>query len=148
MEPTPDMFHAIMYPTAAFTPTLLAPDPSPPTSPTWEASPLNPKNRIDSLTAVLAPTWRLDGGEMDGTRFFATPSFALNRRPLRIDVHIPPPAAHAPEVRGILKSHAAMLVDGSSQLAHLPIAQLVLRILERWSSSNGNTTTAHLADRH
>ncbi|KAH8748312.1 hypothetical protein F5882DRAFT_490062 [Hyaloscypha sp. PMI_1271] len=145
MEPTPDMFHAIMYPTAAFTPTL-APEPSPPSSPTpWEGSPLNPKNRIDSLTAVLAPTWRLDGGEMDGTRFFVTPSFALNRSPLRIDVHIPTPAEHAPEVRGILKSHAAMLVDGSSQLAHLPIAQLVLRILERWSSSHSNTT-AQLAE--
>jgi hypothetical protein len=138
MEPTAGMFHAVMYPTAAFVPTL-PPESEPYSSTTgsqsWENSYLNPKNRIDSLTPVQNPSWRIDGGEADGTRFFAVPSFAIGQPPLRIDTYIPDPADHATELRDILKANAAMQFE-SSQLANLSISQFVLRILERWSRGN------------
>ena len=135
MEPTVGIFHAVMYPTAAFAPTL-APDPEPYSSlsgsQSWENSYLNPKNRIDSLSPVQNPSWRIDGGEADGTRFFIVPSFAIGQPPLRIDAYIPDPADHAPVLRDVLKANSAMQVE-SSQRSNLSISQFVLRILERWS---------------
>jgi hypothetical protein len=147
MKPTVGMFHAVMYPTAAFAPTL-PPDPEPyPSlsgSLSWENSYLNPKNRIDSLYPVQTPSWRIDGGEADGTRFFIVPSFAIGQPPLRIDTYIPDPADHAPELRDILQANSAMQVE-SSQFANLSISQFILRILERWSRNNPQLETLYRA---
>jgi hypothetical protein len=145
MEPTAGMFHAVMYPTAAFVPTLppdLEPHSSLTGSQSWGNSYLNPKNRIDSLTPVQNPSWRIDGGEADGTRFFTVPSFAIGQPPLRIDTYIPDPADHAPELREILKASSAMQYE-SSHLANLSISQFILRILERWSRSNAQLETLY-----
>ena len=147
MEPTPGIFHAVMYPTAAFwpiTPPDLKQNASLTISQSWEKSYLNPKNRIDSLAPVQNPSWRIDGGEADGTRFFTVPSFAIGRPPLRIDTYIPDPADHAPELRDILKASSAMLC-GSSELANLSISQFILRILENWSRSNPQLETLYRA---
>jgi hypothetical protein len=147
MEPTPGIFHAVMYPTAAFwpiTPPDLKENPSLTISQSWEKSYLNPKNRIDSLAPVQNPSWRIDGGEADGTRFFTVPSFAIGRPPLRVDTYIPDPADHAPELRDILKASSAMLCE-SSQLANLSISQFILRILENWSRSNPQLETLYRA---
>jgi len=139
------MFHAVMYPTAAFVPTI-SPDLEPHSSLTgsqsWEKSYLNPKNRIDSLTPVQNPSWRIDGGEADGTRFFTLPSFAIGQPPLRIDTYIPNAADHAPELREILKANSAMQCE-SSQIANLGISQFILRILENWSRSNPRLETLY-----
>ncbi|KAE9368164.1 hypothetical protein N431DRAFT_346688 [Stipitochalara longipes BDJ] len=145
MEPTSGMFHAVMYPTAAFmstTPPDFESYSSLTDSQSWEKSYLNPKNRIESLTPVQNPSWRIDGGEADGTRFFTVPSFAIGQPPLRIDTFIPDTADHAPELREILKANSAMQCEGS-QISNLSISQFILRILENWSRSSPGLETLY-----
>jgi len=100
----------------------------------WPTSLLNPKNRIDSLTPKLDPGWILHGVDVTGTRFFATPVFAIGKRPMRIDVYIPPTEEHPQDLRDLLHSDAAIYVSGSGAVG-LPISQHVLRALEHWSAS-------------
>jgi hypothetical protein len=78
-------------------------------------------------------SWRLDGIDRDGQRFFAVPTFMINSAPLRIDVCIPALGDQPRHSRRLLKSEALIYTSGQSAL-RLPISQHVLRALELWSS--------------
>ena len=137
MDPSTLMFEAIMYPSAIFAgevPPLAASDASPAT---WLESSLNPRNRVDSLDPVQNSRWRIDGGEADGTRFFATPDFVIDKPPLRIDTWIPNQHRHPPSLQTCLRSSSAMLVP-SSNVYSLPISDYVLRALNFWSTSQSD----------
>ncbi|KAF8865668.1 hypothetical protein BDZ45DRAFT_418069 [Acephala macrosclerotiorum] len=133
MEPSVSMFDSVLNPTAAYTRILNWEEdlPTPPAS--WDRSQLNPKNRIDSLTLPRECGWRLDGIDVDGTRFFVVPLFALGRPPLRIDVYIPSQSEQPSRLRQMLRSGSTML--SSDIEAHkLDISIHILRALELWST--------------
>jgi hypothetical protein len=83
------------------------------TSTSWDESFQNPKNRIDSLTPSQNLSWHLDGVDPEGVRFFAYPTFALGKPPLRIDVYIPGQQDHQPQPRRVLRSTSAPFIHGS-----------------------------------
>ncbi|PMD45738.1 hypothetical protein L207DRAFT_525084 [Hyaloscypha variabilis F] len=132
MEPTPDIYDLVMYPTAAFKPTI-QPEIIDSEIP-WSESYLNPKNRIETLDPLPNARWRIDGGEADGTRFFTVPCFALGRPPLRIDTYIPLPQNIPNTLRNVLSPFSAMLV-GDHNISRLAISQHILRALDHWSRS-------------
>ena len=133
MEPSTAMFDAVLNPTAVYSSSLLRWDEDLPVAPSsWESSYLNPKNRIESFSPRKHPKWRLDGVDVDGTRFFAVPTFALGHTPLRIDVYIPGQDEYSFQLRQVLQSGSTMLLR-SKQATRLGISQHVLRALEFWS---------------
>ena len=138
------MFEAMMYPAAIHA------APVPPLAVaqaervTWDESRLNPKNRVESLDPSQKLKWRIDGGEADGTRFFAIPDFAIGKPPLRIDVWIPDQHNHPPGLREVLESTSAMVVD-SDRVADLPISQHLIRALHYWSDKYPNFTDTYMA---
>ncbi|KAF2630583.1 hypothetical protein BU25DRAFT_325240, partial [Macroventuria anomochaeta] len=99
----------------------------------WGVSMLNPKNRVESLTPHKHATWRLDGVDPDGTRFFAYPESAIGRPPVRIDVFIPGQQDHPVELRTILRSGWTVRARGK-QAANLEICQHLLRALQSWGA--------------
>ncbi|KAK3386825.1 hypothetical protein B0H63DRAFT_468437 [Podospora didyma] len=108
-------------------------------TPVWETSPVNPQSRIDSLAPLPSwkstSTWRLDGADVDGRRFFAVPTFALGCPPLRIDVYVPPPEAFPPALRAVLQPDAVVYTCRNKTVQALPIAQHLVRALTKWSAS-------------
>ncbi|KAK3114206.1 hypothetical protein LTR53_007706 [Teratosphaeriaceae sp. CCFEE 6253] len=76
--------------------------------------------------------WDIDGGEADGTQFFAVPRFARGKPPLRIDVHIPDSAQHPRDLQRVLDSNSCMLVDTDS-VGSTPLCQHILHALEAWT---------------
>jgi hypothetical protein len=102
--------------------------------PTWEDSPLNPKNRIDSLTPVQFPTWRIDGCTSLGVQFYTIPIFISPLVPMRIDTILPQISQWPPDLRELLKIDSAFLYRDHRILV-FGIAQHVLRTLEYWSSN-------------
>ena len=99
----------------------------------WETSPVNPQSRIDSLTPIEKPTWRLDGVGNDGRQFYAVPTFAIDMPPLRIDVCIPPVEEHPRHLRETLNSDAAIYLSAGNGVIGLPLSQYLLRALDHWS---------------
>ncbi|OCL13460.1 hypothetical protein AOQ84DRAFT_415049 [Glonium stellatum] len=131
------MFDAVLNPTAIYGSPLLERDEDTLASSNWESSYLNPKNRVESLSPPNHPKWRLDGVDVDGTRFFAVPTFALGHPPLRIDVYIPSQDQYPASLRQILQQSSTLLL-GSKQATRLGISQHVLRALEFWSGQLPN----------
>ena len=135
MEPTSSMFESIMYPTGLFTAPLrhlgthVNLD-----SGAHEKSQTNPKNRLDSLGLPNNLQWRIDDADADGTRFFAVPTFAVGKPPLRVDVYIPDQLHHPAGLRAALQSHKALLVGGR-ELTKLGISRLILQRLHSWSNT-------------
>ncbi|KAH9213195.1 hypothetical protein DL95DRAFT_248244, partial [Leptodontidium sp. 2 PMI_412] len=103
----------------------------------WNESHLNPKNRIDSLTPVQTPTWRIDGSTGLGTQFFTVPTFISPLPPLRIDTFLPDLAYWPAKLRLDLNLNEAFLFQ-DSRIVHFDICQHVLRVLEFWSASISN----------
>ncbi|KAL7787547.1 hypothetical protein V8C37DRAFT_390256 [Trichoderma ceciliae] len=101
----------------------------------WEESPLNPKNRIDSLEALERPLWRIDGCTAFGTQFYAVPLFVESIPPFRIDVFIPEPATISPELRSVLDMDVAFYTRDASRISQLGVTQHVLRLLQYWTST-------------
>jgi hypothetical protein len=103
----------------------------------WALSPLNPKNRVDTIaSAVHLPPliqWHMSGCSVDGSQFCAYPWFALGRPPLFIDVYIPDQCQHPPALRLLLKSGATVTCP-RDQVGHLGISRHVLHALAVWSS--------------
>jgi hypothetical protein len=133
MEPSIAMFDAVLNPTAAYIP-LLEWDEDLAHAPTsWETSKLNPKNQINKLTLPRECGWRLDGIDVDGTRFFVVPLFALGNPPLRIDVYIPSQSEHELGLREVLRSGSAMVWTGI-EAQDLELSKHILRALDLWSS--------------
>ncbi|KAB5551078.1 hypothetical protein GE09DRAFT_1033720 [Coniochaeta sp. 2T2.1] len=85
--------------------------------------------------APRTPTWRLDGVDIDGIRFFAVPTFAIGSPPLRIDVYIPPLEEHSPAVRQALKPAEAIYTTDRLHVTNLVISRHLLQAIEHWSSS-------------
>lgn len=100
----------------------------------WQDSVLNPKNRIDSLSPLERPHWRIDGCTAFGSQFYAVPLFIDSMPPLRVDVFIPEPSKLSPELRHALDVDVAFHTTSARRIANLGITQHVLRILQYWTS--------------
>lgn len=101
--------------------------------------------RADCGTAGKSLDWRLDGGDIDGTRFFAVPTFAIGTPPLRVDVYIPPPEQHSNHVRHVLKPEMAMYTTDKQSALDLPISKHLRQALDYWSSSLPAFKTLYLS---
>ena len=141
MEPSVTMVAAIMYPTALEIPTIKTCQ-QPSATLEWFESTLNPKNRVDSLHAVISPRWRIDGGEADGTRYFAIPSFALRKPPLRIDTYIPGSESFPGVLQNLLQPHSTIYTPSSRINTH-NVSLYILRALELWSDQQPNLETIY-----
>jgi hypothetical protein len=142
MDPSTEMVAAIMYPSALeakYIETNKKADVSIP----WSDSLTNPKNRIDSLSPMKHPKWRIDGGEVDGTRYFALPSFTLRKPPLRIDTYIPDTSLYSESLRAIMQPQSTMFTS-SSRISFLPISNYVLRALEIWSNRQPDLESVYM----
>jgi serine/threonine protein kinase len=103
----------------------------------WNASATNPATRIDSLSPLVHPKWRIDGNEDSGRRFFAIPLMVRDLHPSRIDVFIPDPSSLPLALQKVLDVSANFhMRDG--RIERLGICQHVLRALEHWSSTKVN----------
>jgi hypothetical protein len=141
MELTPELaFRALSPTTAYWDPTsgqeTLANDMCAVLSP-WDGSSLNPKNRIDSLSPLPDPKWRIDGCTSLGTQFFTIPMFLSCIVPLRIDTFLPHPSTWPPELVRSLNINTAFLYR-DSRVVRFGISQHILRTLELWSSNYDN----------
>jgi hypothetical protein len=103
----------------------------------WALSPLNPKNRVDTMASAihLPPLiqWHMSGCFVNGSQFYAYPRFAIGRPPLFIDVYIPDQSQHPPALRLLLESGATVTCP-RDQVAHQSISCHVLHALAVWSS--------------
>lgn len=104
----------------------------------WDASSLNPKNRIDSLAELRHPLWRIDGCTAFGTQIYAVPLFAGTIPPFRVDVFIPEPATLPSYVREVLDLEITFYTRDKSRISPLGITRHILRILQHWSSKYDN----------
>jgi hypothetical protein len=94
----------------------------------WDLSPLNPKNRIESLDNSNCK-WRIDGCARFGTQFYAIPTHVPDLVPIRIDVFIPSQDHHPFELRDALDSSYSLFVKGA-EVANMGIAKHVCRALD------------------
>ncbi|KOS16694.1 hypothetical protein ESCO_004865 [Escovopsis weberi] len=142
MDLSQQSIHDVIHPTAAFshpdgegaavTPTG---DGNAGEQTSWEDSVLNPKNRIDSLTPLQSPLWRIDGCTAFGTQFYAVPLFLESIPPYRIDVFIPEPATLSSQLRRDLDMDVAFYTRDEARIAQLGITQHVLRLLQHWTAT-------------
>ncbi len=153
MELNQDVIRQVVLPTAAFytPPAACKPEQkqaaatSTNTETCWEASLLNPKNRIDSLDFPSNPSWRIDGCIAFGTQFYAVPLFLGPAQPHRIDVFLPNHAttmASSPELYRMLDLGTAFHTRDTKATQRLGIARHVVRCLQHW------TTTSEEAHRY
>ncbi|KAL7816773.1 hypothetical protein V8C44DRAFT_321509 [Trichoderma aethiopicum] len=141
MELSQQSIHDVIHPTAAFadesvwekSAATAAARAARETS--WEESPLNPKNRIDSLEPPARPLWRIDGCTAFGTQFYAVPLFMDSIPPFRVDVFIPEPATLSHELRSVLDMDVAFYTRDASRISQLGVTQHVLRLLQYWTST-------------
>ncbi|PKS06557.1 hypothetical protein jhhlp_007305 [Lomentospora prolificans] len=99
----------------------------------WESSPLNPRNRIDSLDFPSNPLWRIDGCTGLGTQFYAIPLFIAPAIPSRIDVFIPEQSTQPPEIRSLLQLDDAFHAKDKGRVMNLGITRLIVRKLQQWT---------------
>ncbi|TDZ15038.1 hypothetical protein Cob_v012130 [Colletotrichum orbiculare MAFF 240422] len=142
MELGSGIIHRIIHPTAAhYEP--------PPTNPVhfdnanltsqppanWEASQLNPKNRVDSFGPLSHPAWRIDGCTGLGTQFYAIPLFLESIPPMRIDVFIPEQSSQSEQVRDLLDLDVAFHTKDRVRIQQLNVTRHILRALQYWTKS-------------
>ncbi|KAI9171431.1 hypothetical protein HJFPF1_00914 [Paramyrothecium foliicola] len=136
MELSQQSIHDVIHPTAAFVGATYAPaEPSPSNveALSWQDSPLNPKNRIDSLDVPSNPLWKIDGCTAFGSQFYAVPLFLPSVPPMRIDFFIPEPAKLPAELRNLLDVDVTFHTRDASRISHLGITRHILRILQHWT---------------
>ncbi|OHW95568.1 hypothetical protein CSPAE12_05737 [Colletotrichum incanum] len=142
MELGSDIIHDIVHPTAAFSEVVrIRADHHdgggsyrlPPTN--WEASQLNPKNRVDSLDPLPDPLWRIDGCTGLGTQFYILPLFLHCVPPMRIDAFIPEQSSQLHEIRQLLDLDAAFHTKDRARVQGLNISKHILRALQNWTKS-------------
>lgn len=109
----------------------------------WLDSPLNPKNRIESLEVPREPLWDIDGCTAFGSQFYATPLFVSSPRPLRVDVFIPEPSKLPSEVRELLDVDAFFHTRDKDRIAALGLSRHILRILHYWASTYEDPRTIY-----
>lgn len=134
MELSARAIQAVVHPTAAFpsydsSDEQLAPAPAG-SSPLWEESLLNPKNRIDSLDLPADPLWRVDGCTGVGTQYYTVPLFFSAVPPMRMDVFIP---EDQPSVlREQLQLDVAFHTKDAARLSRVAITRHIIRTLHHW----------------
>ncbi|KAF1994400.1 hypothetical protein P154DRAFT_417912, partial [Amniculicola lignicola CBS 123094] len=130
MEPSLTTFNAVLNPTAAFKDYNVA-DHLPNTT-CWDNSWLNPKNRVDSYEAEDRGQWHLDGIDIDCTRFFIVPTFAICKPPMRIDIFL---ADHT-DLKSLPYAFAPFSPARLSpvQINNVPVRNHILRALNYWSA--------------
>lgn len=139
MDLTPEAVVQVVHPTAAFA-EYTPPDPASETSQTghsgpWASSELNPKNRIDSLTPVRNPKWRIDGGCGMGTQFYTVPLFISPCIPLRVDTFIPKPSQSPSDLQRLLDLGATFSFR-DSRIVSRGVSQHILRALEHYTATH------------
>lgn len=134
MELCERAIQAVVHPTAAFT----ADDDDDHVQPatdcpaaSWDASLLNPKNRIDSLDLPAFPLWRIDGCTALGMQYYAVPLFFPDVPPLRVDVFIF--ESQPSSLRQQLELNVAFHTKDATRLSHLAITKYIVRVLETWT---------------
>ncbi len=137
--------HDVIHPTAAFSVDFRLDDGAVQVDPwrddacdDWEASQLNPKNRIDSLDPLDDPLWRIDGATGLGTQFYAFPLFLADIPPMRLDVFICEGASYPPLLRALLDLDQAFHIRDAERIRRLGISRYILRILQLHTHSGGN----------
>lgn len=106
--------------------------------PHWENSILNPKNRIESLSPLPNPLWRIDAVASNGTDFFIVPLFMENFPYLRIGLSIPEHTKFCRRLQEDLMMSAVFHMRDKARINNLPLTQHLLRILQHWTLSNPN----------
>src|ERR1700733_4365745 len=97
----------------------------------WDKSPLNPKNLVDSLRYHENTNWRIDGSDRFGTRLLTIPTLFLpSLNPLRIDTYIPEQSQHAASLSQSLNSHDAVILR-DSRGARLALSLHIIHEVER-----------------
>ena len=144
MEPTVLIFEAIMYPSAIFAAHVPSLGEAVGSPKFWSEFSLNPKKGSKVSQPLQDVSWRIDGGEADGTRFFAIPNFALGKPPLRMDTWITDQYQFSRSLRKSLQTNSAMFVS-SSQVSKLALSDRVLRALHSWSSSQPDFENSYWA---
>ncbi|KAF4123958.1 Protein kinase domain [Geosmithia morbida] len=142
MELSEEAIHDVIHPTAAFCNacTRSTAHEGPTTTGVgqegdWDASFLNPKNRIDSLEIPRNPLWQMDGCTAFGSQFYATPLFVDGPMPpLRMDVFVPEPSKLSSHVREMLDVDVTFHTRDKHRIAQVGLTRHVLRILHHWAS--------------
>lgn len=101
----------------------------------WEGSPLNPKNRVDSLDIPRNPLWRVDGCAGLGTQFYAVPLFISPAMPARVDIFIPEQSTQTIEMRALLQLDDAFHTKDRARVSNLAITRLIIRKLQVWTAA-------------
>jgi hypothetical protein len=100
----------------------------------WDLSPLNPKNRVDSLEQANNNSnagWRIDGATVCGTRFFAVPLALLPALPpLGIFVTLPDQTTFPPALRSTLDASASVPLRSGPAIARLSVSRHICRALD------------------
>ena len=92
-------------------------------------------NSHDSTYLIDRPSqclWEIDGANEAGTRYYAVPTFARGKPPLRIDVYIPN-LKEQPEALRDVFGPVANLFTGTPKVDTLEISQSLVPALQSWS---------------
>ncbi|KAI1475480.1 hypothetical protein F4774DRAFT_421487 [Daldinia eschscholtzii] len=108
----------------------------------WDASGLNPRNRVNALHSCGALRWRIDGGTY-GTRFFAAPLDISVVPPLRIDIFIPDVPDIPRALRDSLDASSGVPLR-KSDVAKTSIARHVCRALDMYCKDNPSFLSNYL----
>lgn len=99
-------------------------------TPSWDQSPLNPRNRVDSLETSFS-RWRIDGATICGTCIFAIPLDLLpNLPPLRIMLHISDQTDYPAALRHSLDACIGVPLRDGKAIARLGLARHLCRALD------------------
>lgn len=129
----------VVHPTAAFvqlSPASTRPDnlaTAQTTINAWEESPLNPKNRIDSLDIPSKSLWRVDGCGGLGTQYFVRPLFLSNPPPVRMDAYLK--EHQPPSLSQQLELQTAFHTKDADRLSRLAITRHIIRTLNLWTET-------------
>ncbi|KAI1645708.1 uncharacterized protein F4817DRAFT_167131 [Daldinia loculata] len=142
MELSPTAIGEVIHPTAAYyRPPLEVQEQSEPpnavnsyTELPWADSLLNPKNRIESLDLPPNPLWRVDGCAGLGSQYYVLPLFIEQVPPIRMDVFVSNSQPHL--IRDQLELDKAFHTKDSARLPRLAIARHIVRILQRWTTTD------------
>ncbi|KAF8846806.1 hypothetical protein BDZ45DRAFT_719241 [Acephala macrosclerotiorum] len=103
-------------------------------TPEWHTSPLNPKNRVDSLDSSNS-RWRIDGATACGTQFFAIPLQLMpDLVPIRVDVYLPDQSEYPVALYRTLDASWAVPLRHPESIANLGISRHLCRALDSYSA--------------
>lgn len=142
MNPSTETIHNVIHPTAIFChqgdiDNHATQDSAKHYNPPWEASQLNPKNRIDSLAPLRSPLWKIDGCAGLGTQFYAVPLFLGDVPPMRCDVLLSEDATESPLIRDLLDLDTVFHARDRARVRRQGVCHYILRALQVWTVKYG-----------